>query len=160
MMHNITQIPPFRWMPKFYFPNRKIIIIVREQLEQYKIVVNKQDSPVVYSVQSVKIKLDDLNLIDWIDESQRILIMEEYPIYKELCQNIAETTDIIVFWNTNSSKLPHWRKLFERFSVFHTTSAAAERVNSIVNHTSDQQELLGDTTLEAYAIVKFNRNLK
>jgi len=49
---------------------------------------------------------------------------------------------------------------FNRFCLFHTTSAAAERANSIINKTSDQQSLMGDAVLEARAIIQYNSKFK
>jgi len=65
--------------------------------------------------------------------------------------------DVLDWWRKNGTKFPAWRAAAKKIFTIAPTSAAAERVFSLLNGAvSDRQEGLLDDHLEAMLLLRFN----
>ena len=88
-------------------------------------------------------KLDDLKL--------------ELPLYIAAAEDVSNTTNALEWWKMNETKLPHWAAACKRALLVQPSSAAVERVFSLLNNSfSKQQEHSMEDYIEASLMLQYN----
>lgn len=82
----------------------------------------------------------------------------EIPSYLALAADVSTTVDTLRWWENHSSDLPCWSSAVRKVFLLQPSSAAAERVFSILKNTfgDQQQTSLGDY-VEASLMVQYNK---
>jgi len=84
-------------------------------------------------------------------------LQRELPDYKAAASGCVHGVDVLDWWKKNGTKFPAWRAAAKKILCIAPTSAAAERVFSLLNGAvSDRQEGLLNDHLEAMLLLKFN----
>ena len=84
-------------------------------------------------------------------------LQRELPDYKAAATGCEYGLDVLDWWRKNGTKFPAWRAAAKKIFAIAPTSAAAERVFSLLNGAvSDRQEGLLDDHLEAMLLLRFN----
>ena len=86
------------------------------------------------------------------------LLQRELPTYLAKATDVSTEIEIWKWWQNNSEELPHWSSAAHKVFLIQPSSAAAERVFSILNNTfgSQQQSSLNDY-IEASLMVQYNK---
>lgn len=114
--------------------------------------------PEDYKEVNVQLVEQDLHLIPCLDATERAALVSEIPVYAAISRVFrSDTDDWQPFWRDHRSQLPNWSKALKKLAVFVPSSAAAERVFSILNgeFKSTQEAAMRDT-LEASLLVRYN----
>ena len=103
--------------------------------------------------------LSSLLASSFITESLLAALKEEFPQYVALAEDVSPDYNIIRFWKTYSDAIPNWGKAASKVFLAQPTSAAAERVFSIMNNTfGDQQNSSLEDYVEASVIMQYNKD--
>ena len=81
----------------------------------------------------------------------------ELPKYMAAAEDISPTVDTIVWWKRHANDLPHWSKACKMLLLVQPSSAAAERVFSILSSsfTATQRSSLEDY-IETSIMIQYN----
>ena len=83
----------------------------------------------------------------------------ELPTYLALASGITIGVEPSGWWKENKSELPHWSQAFSEVVLIQPSSAAAERVFSLLkNSFSGQQDLALQDYLKASLMLQYNRD--
>ena len=114
-------------------------------------------------VQGLRPSLESLEMLrkfPFLDDDGTIAgLGEELPNYLALADGTAiqAEEDKVKWWARNASTLPRWAAVVKKILVVQPSSAAAERVFSLMNGCfSKQQEAALEETLEASVMLKYN----
>ena len=81
----------------------------------------------------------------------------ELPQYLALATDISPQVDPVDWWQRNSANLPHWSNAASQVLLVQPSSAAAERVFSILNSCfTDQQETSLHDYIESSLMLQYN----
>lgn len=84
-------------------------------------------------------------------------LLQEMPIYLQLTAECPVTVDVLAFWRTNEPVIPHFGKAARAILTYHTTSAAGERVFSLMsNYLNETQLSTLDDKIETQLMLQFN----
>ena len=77
-------------------------------------------------------------------------------MYMAASEDISTEIDLIAWWKKHAIELPKWANAFKKLLLVQPSSAAAERVFSILQRfTAQQQSSLEDYT-ELFVMLHFN----
>lgn len=82
-------------------------------------------------IQPIAADIDSLNSIEFLSGEIEIL-KQELPIYLTKTANVDCNVDILEWWKGNSPYIPHWSEAAQKIFLIQPSSAAAERVFSIM----------------------------
>ena len=83
--------------------------------------------------------------------------LKELPTYVALSDGVNQTLDILEWWKDNSSDLPHWSSASQKVFLLQPSSAAAERVFSILTRTfSESQTNSLEDYVESTVMLQYN----
>lgn len=82
--------------------------------------------------------LDELLHIPFINSNTISNLKMELPFYLAKCADISADICPLVWWRNNTSELPHWSTATSTVVLIQPTSAASERVFSLLNNFSDK----------------------
>ena len=68
------------------------------------------------------------------------LLIDEAPAYRAAATGIDEELDAMLFWRQHRLSLPHWSRLAFIVALFQPSSAAAERVFSMMEARFDDTQ--------------------
>ena len=81
----------------------------------------------------------------------------ELPSYLAKAANVCPDFDTVEWWSRNKQDLPHWSSVAQKFLLLQPSSAAAERVFSILSSSfSDQQQNSLEDYVEASVMLQCN----
>ena len=84
--------------------------------------------------------VDTLAIFPFFDSLELQHLKTELPSYIAACEDIDRSLDVLKFWKNHASSLPHWSTAASKVAVVQPSSAAAERVFSILRRSfSDTQ---------------------
>ena len=86
--------------------------------------------------------LSSLLASSFITESLLAALKEEFPQYVALAEDVSPDYNIIKFWKTYSDAIPNWGKAASKVFLAQPTSAAAERVFSIMNNNLEISKIV------------------
>ena len=102
--------------------------------------------------------LTDLLSFPFITESALTALKEEFPKYAAIAEDVSDEFTVLEFWKSNSKELPKWGEAASRVLLCQPSSAAAERVFSIMNHSFGDQQLSSlEDYLEASVMMQYNK---
>ena len=80
----------------------------------------------------------------------------EIPVYMAASEDVSTEIDVIAWWKRHAIELPKWANAFKKALLVQPSSAAAERVVSILQRfTAHQQSSLEDY-IELSVMLQFN----
>ena len=95
--------------------------------------------------------------IPFIDENELAGLKDELPAYLSKTADLDEAYDPLEWWKTNEATLPRWSRAAKRILLVQPSSAAAERVFSILNSTfGDRQDHSLMDYVESSLMLQYN----
>ena len=81
----------------------------------------------------------------------------ELPNYIAACEDVDPSHDVLTFWKNHVRSLPHWSTAASKVAVVQPSSAAAERVFSILKRSfSDTQYGSLNDLIESSVMLQYN----
>lgn len=100
--------------------------------------------------------LDELLHIPFMNSTIISNLKIELPSYLAKCADISADVCPLVWWRSNASELPHWSSATANIVLIQPTSAASERVFSLLNNFSDKQSTALVDYIEVSLMLQFN----
>ena len=91
--------------------------------------------------------LDSLKSFPFFDQEIIDGLKSELPSYFAAAEDVSEQVDAIGWWNGHKSNLPKWASAFKLLILVQPSSAAAERVFSLLTSSFTKQQ---ESSLEDY----------
>ena len=119
--------------------------------------------------QTTLVYLDSATEENGLDQEKRTVVSlldhlksptsEELPTFLARVHGLHEEFDPLDWWKNNSSVLPNWSTIAKKVMLIQPSSAAAERVLSLLKASfGEQQEAcLQDCYIEASLMLQFNK---
>ena len=99
-------------------------------------------------------KVDDLALFPSISVAAIQQLREELPRYIAATEDLADNIDPLLWWRRNSDSLPAWSAACKKVLLLQPSSAAAERVLSLLqNSFGENQECAVEDYVEASLMI-------
>ena len=97
--------------------------------------------PKLNELKPTAIDIDSLRAFTFLDSTPVIDgLKSELPMYLAIAEDISSQTDPIVWWKSHEVDLQNWVKAFRLILLVQPSSAASERVFSILSNSfSDKQ---------------------
>ena len=84
-------------------------------------------------------------------------LQEEFPKFMALVDGISPEYSVLNFWRDNTATLPKWSETAKNIMLIQASSAAAERVFSLLNNSFGDQQLSSlEDYLEASLMLQYN----
>ncbi len=81
----------------------------------------------------------------------------ELPIYMAKADGVSPTIDKLEWWKKHSNELPHWSAACKLVLLVQPSSAAAERVFSLLSNSFGEQQTSSlEETIEASIMLQYN----
>ena len=104
--------------------------------------------------------VDELRNFSFLDDNALIAsLADELPHYLAKADGVQVTSDSdkVKWWSSNSSTLPHWSAVAKKVLLVQPSSAAAERVFSVMEALFNrQQDSALEDTVEASVMLSYN----
>ena len=98
-------------------------------------------TPKITEIKPDAAALDSVLIIPFLDGATMYNLKQELPVHLAKAAEISPQYDPLQSWKMNSMKLPFWSAPLLKVLLIHPSSAAAERVFSLLNAKfSDQQD--------------------
>ena len=79
------------------------------------------------------------------------------PIYLSKTCGVSPSIDILDWWKANEGSLPHWSSAAQKILLIQPSSAAAERVFSVLNDSFGQKQTQSlEDYVETSIMMQFN----
>ena len=109
-------------------------------------------------VKPQNVALNSLLVLPFVTEPIMAQLKEEYPQYAAAAEDLSTDCEIVTFWNLHANSIPIWKENAAKVLLLQPSSAAAERVFSILkNSFGDQQLSALEDYLEASLILQYNK---
>ena len=103
------------------------------------------------------IPLTSLSTISFITEPVLSNLKQEFPQYVAAVEDISSDLDVVLFWKQHANNIPNWKEVAAKLLLLQPSSAAAERVFSLLKNTFGEQQLNSlEDYLEASLIIQYN----
>ena len=104
-----------------------------------------------------RIALTSLSTFSFITEPVLLNLKKEFPLYVAAVEDISSELDAILFWKQYANNIPTWKEAAAKVILLQPSSAAAERVFSLLKNSFGDQQLKSlEDYLEASSIVQHN----
>ena len=101
--------------------------------------------------------VDSLSVFPFFDNLELEQLKSELPNYIAACEDVDPSHDILTFWKNRARSLPHWSTAASKVAVVQPSSAAAERVFSILKRSfSDTQYGSLQDLIETSVMLQYN----
>ena len=112
----------------------------------------------IYEIQPIAQDVDVLSVFPFLNESAILANMKaELPTYLAKAANVCPDFDTVEWWSRNEQDLPHWSSVAQKVLLLQPSTAAAERVFSILSSSfSDQQQNSLEDYVEALVMLQYN----
>lgn len=101
--------------------------------------------------------VDDLQAFPFIGGAEIEQMKAELPRYIAACEDVADVCDPLVWWKNHSDDHPTWSTIFRKILLVQPSSAAAERVFSILQSSfSKLQESSLEDYVESSVMLQYN----
>ena len=102
--------------------------------------------------------LNSLLIMPFLDAATMHKLKEELPLYLAKAADISPQYDPLQWWRMNSTELPSWSAALRKVLLIQPSSAAAERVFSLLNaNFSDQQDHSLQDYVELSLMYQYNK---
>ena len=99
-----------------------------------------------------------LSCIPFLDASERDKLKEELPTYIARVADVDKDFDPLEWWKLNAPMLPYWSAAAKKILLVQPSSAAAERVFSLLKASfGEQQESSLQDYIESSLMVQYNK---
>ncbi len=142
---------------------RKFNVQLRPLLEVFKYV--RYFCPVqVQMLRPAAAAIEELRRLPFLDDPATITgLQDELPAYLAACDGCNDLSDVekVDWWKDHTQELPFWSKAVKKVLLLQVSSAAAERVFSLLKAAfSAQQESSLSDYLQASVMLRFNHRDK
>ena len=79
----------------------------------------------------------------------------EIPMYMAASEDVSTEIDLIAYWKRHAIELPKWANAFKKVLLVQPSSAAAERVFSILQRFTAQQQSSLEDYIEHSVMLQF-----
>lgn len=101
--------------------------------------------------------LTGLSAIPFITENMLLALKEEYPLYMAAIEDLSSDCDILNFWKQYAANIPKWKEAAAKVLLLQPSSAAAERVFSLLKNSFGDQQLKSlEDYIEASLVIQYN----
>ena len=101
--------------------------------------------------------VDSLAVFPFFDPLQLQHLKAELPNYIAACEDIDPSQDTLTFWRNHKSSLPNWSAAASKVAVLQPSSAAAERVFSLLKQSfSEAQNATLQDIIETSVMLQYN----
>jgi len=102
--------------------------------------------------------IDSLRAISFLDSTSTIDgLKTELPLYLDAAEDVSAQTDVLQWWKFHQLELPKWAEACSLVLLMQPSSAAAERVFSILSNSfSSRQELSLEDYIELSVMLQYN----
>uniref|UniRef100_A0A1X7VDE4 HAT C-terminal dimerisation domain-containing protein n=1 Tax=Amphimedon queenslandica TaxID=400682 RepID=A0A1X7VDE4_AMPQE len=123
-----------------YF-NTKFSIDLKDALLIFK-VARYSDPVKVTELQPRCCDIDDLKALKFLAENNDTIdgLKRELPVYLSKASGISNDTCKLTLWNCHSSQIPYWSEVCKSLLLLQPSSAAAERIFSVLNNSFTEQQ--------------------
>ena len=114
----------------------------------------------VQEIQPSASSVDSLTVFPFFDQLKLSDLKAEHelPAYLAKSMDIAPTVCPLQWWRTNASELPHWSTAAQKVVLLQPSSAASERVFSLLNNCfSKRQDSSLSDYVEALFMLQYNK---
>ena len=116
-------------------------------------------SPIKISeLKPVAADLDALCCLPFLDAAAINNLKCELPVYLAAVEDVSDSIDPMWWWKTHQDQLPHWASVCKRMLLVQPSSAAAERVFSLLaNSFSISQTFALEDYIQISVMLQYNR---
>ena len=114
----------------------------------------------VTQIQPTAPDIDQLKVLPFLPATVLEHLKEELPTYLAKASVVASSDrsiDSLEWWKNNGTKLPYWSQAAQWIFLVQPSSAAAERVFSILNRFSDAQTNSLEDYVESTVMLQYNK---
>lgn len=102
--------------------------------------------------------INSLTSFPFFDSDTISHLKEELPEYLTKATDVSSEMDTLEWWRRNEGNLPHWTSAFRKLLLVQPSSAAVERVFSLLRNTfSDHQGSALQDYLQASLMLQYNK---
>ena len=83
----------------------------------------------------------------------------ELPTYVAATEDVSTSVDPVQWWKNHATELPKWSEAFQLIVLVQPSSAAAERVFSLLQTFQNQQESSLEDYIELSIMLQYNSHL-
>ena len=145
----------------------------KEYFEEKFDAVNGELSPIVSAFKAARLfspskvheikptteAVDEFKAFPFLSDKLENLKLER-PMYIAAAEDVSNMTDVLEWWKTNESKLPHWAEACKHALLVQPSSAAVERVFSLLNNSfCKQQQRSMEDYIESSLMLHYNNNI-
>ena len=99
-----------------------------------------------------------MSVLPFVTDSILAGLKEEYPLYVAAAEDISSECESMTFWKLYANSAPKWKEIAAKVLLLQPSSAAAERVFSLLkNSFGDQQSHALEDYIEASLIIQYNK---
>ena len=80
----------------------------------------------------------------------------EIPMYMAASEDVSKEIDLIAWWKRHAIELPKWANAFKKVLLVQPSSAAAERIFSILQRLTAQQQSSLEDYIKLSVMLQFN----
>ena len=111
----------------------------------------------MYVMQPSASSLDSLKAFPFLSEETIERLKSELPTYLAKSVDLDASVDPLKWWQSNARDLPYWFSAAQKVVLIQLSSAASERVFSLLNaYFQSQQENMLQDYLETSIMLQYN----
>ena len=104
------------------------------------------------------VALNSLSTFTFVTENMLSALKEEYPLYVAATEDISLDCDTLMFWKQYANNIPKWKEVAAKILLLQPSSAAAERVFSLLKSSFRDQQLKSlEDYIEALLVIQYNK---
>ena len=101
---------------------------------------------------------ESLTCVPFFDNNERQHLLNELPTYLSEAADVDRDFDQLHWWRLHATTLPHWSAAAKKMILIQPSSAAAERVFSLLKVSfGEQQEMALQDYVEASIMLQYNK---
>ncbi len=101
--------------------------------------------------------INDLSVLPFLSSPVIEELKKELPLYLAQAEDVSPSVDPIVWWRDHAYRLPHWSEACKLITLIQPSSAAAERVFSLLaNSFNNTQESALEDYIETSVMLQYN----
>ena len=131
--------------------------IISTPLKAFK-VARLFDPHYLNKVKPQSVALTTLSVFPFVTEPLLSDLKQEFPLYVAAAEDISSDCETLMFWKQHANNIPQWKEAVAKIILLQPSSAAAERVFSLLkNSFGDQQLSALEDYIETSLIIQYNK---
>ena len=111
----------------------------------------------IYTIRPSPSDINDLSVLPFLSSPVIKELKKELPDYLAQAEDVSPSVDPIVWWRDHAHKLPHWSQACKFITLIQPSSAAAERVFSLLaNSFNNNQESALKDYIQTFVMLQYN----